>query len=344
MSKILYYSDLHFRKSGSFSGFNKVVSDCLTGELINILKGCDFIVDKILQEAPDLVVDGGDFFHSPEYVSSQTIYAATIALKKIRNACNEVGAIWLGIAGNHDTYSEIGNRVTSNAFLDGYMDKLYLSGDFYDLDGFGIYLFPHMSNDESVMLNLMKGEDEADLIITHLDFNGFKYDSGKVSESQILPVITKPCHTGHLHRASEKDNVAYIASNVQHRFYSRNLDQVGGVMLYDTAKDKITRHKNTYSKHYIIADLDEDGDFFSKYSPEQVVVSASGFGDQSDYKQLADYQHIYFKKPLQNKEERNVSDMQPIYMDQGDMTETLGKYVSDNNPRAFSRLKNILRM
>jgi len=248
--KILCYSDTHIRDTGSFEPWNAIGPNGISYELENIITGYRFIADMVLEHKPDLVVCLGDVVQHTEFQTVQTLFGISKCYKLLESAINSVGAQHLAILGNHDIHNEK-KKIHNLHILSGY--GVNVIDDFFigEFCGSLIALIPYTSNLAEVYSSLSVAQQSAKLILTHLDFQGARYDSGQISQSQISPHLTVPCISGDIHLQQSVSSVTYVGSLIQNRFNRPNLDGVGGVLIYDMDNKITTAIRNNYSKHYI---------------------------------------------------------------------------------------------
>lgn len=339
--RILFYSDVHLRDNGSFFPYNMIEKNGLSKELNNILLGFDFIRDQILVHHPNLVVFCGDLYHYPEVVSTQCLHASSIALSKIKYACEKVNAKHYLIPGQHDIIDE-NNYVTSISNLVGYGDILLRPIVIDD-----VFFSPYCSNAGKLYTTLIEAQQTSSLVIAHADFNGGLYDNLHKSESRISPILSIPCISGDLHIPHDVESVHYVGSLVQNRFQHPDLKFIGGILIFDTETQGITRIRNTYSKHYckISPKFATDEDYIKRaleLDPEKVVLAVySKLAKEEIEGIFKDYEMMYYPMPQdifsKNEEQQEINQA---------LLETpevlLRDYVSKERPSAVSILNGVL--
>lgn len=338
---ILCYADVHLRDTGSFFPYNVIDSNGLSKELNNIVKGFRFIADQILLHKPKLVVGLGDYFQVTEYITTQTLFGAHLALDMVKAACDEVGAKHIALNGNHDTLSESHNElqytVTSIHQFKGYFD-LYTDLSYFDYDdNLRISLVPHCSNDGKLYKWFLDAQANSDLMLAHFNAQGCMYESGVKSESHISPNFTKPCIAGDIHLPQDIGAVSYVGSLVQHKFYQPNLDRVGGILLYDPTSKKVTRVQNTYSKHYIKV-YDKPGLILP--SPDRALIQFVTSKNKEATAELLkgyDYMHI--------QEIKQTNEMKTEYssFSLADPKSILRSFISEDRPDVLGDFDDVLK-
>lgn len=101
--KILFYTDLHFRYNGDFFKISKNGHSNLLDHLCDALT---FVENQIEEHKPDMVVCGGDIYHSMNSLDSHTVTVSFSKLKRLCEVCNSVNADHQILLGNHDFISE----------------------------------------------------------------------------------------------------------------------------------------------------------------------------------------------------------------------------------------------
>lgn len=330
---ILTYSDTHLRDVGSFFPYNVVDKNGLTKELNNIIRGFKFISDMILLHKPKLVIGLGDYFQVTEYVTTQTLYGAAVALEMVKSACLEVGARHEAINGNHDTLFEANNEnqhtVTSLQQLGGYFNLHTRYGYINYDDNYRIAVIPYTSNNGKLYKNLIDAQANADLIAAHFDVKGCQYESGVESDSHINPDLSKPCLAGDIHLPQDVMSVHYCGSLVQHKFYQLGLDRIGGVMLFNPSNQEITRIPNTYSKHYIKI---YDNGKYTLPPPDKALIQFVSSKTREEVDEiLKGYEYMYVK------EIKNVQTIRDEYtsFSLADPKRILRSFILEDKPEAL---------
>lgn len=269
--KILYYSDIHFRETGSFPPFNTLDSNGLTRELNNIIRGCTFVADMIRSVKPDVVICSGDIFHNMELIPVRVLHGVDIGLSEIKEACKETSSYHINIPGNHDIYNEV-NMITSVSILRGYFDKVIFRYTELTHAGVSIALMPYTSDRSQIYHSMIDAKANCDVLSCHMDFDGAFYDNLHPIQGGLSASTGIPTFSGHLHLAHDIGDVSFIGSLFQHRFVQANDKYVGGILVYDTDTKTRTRVKNNYSKHYIKAYSSAD---VLRFDPDRYVFQVS---------------------------------------------------------------------
>lgn len=291
-NELMFFSDAHLRDTGSFPPFNKIEENGLSHELNNIILGFKFVADMVKKRKPKALFFLGDMFHTPEAVTTATLYGASIALSFIKEACHEAECEFYYMAGNHDILSDLFG-INSVAQLAGYGNFISEDGPIYVAQQ-SIYVARFNSNPEKMAESLAKGLNHS-LIITHLDFKGARYETGKLSNSRISPNLGVPCISGDIHLPQDIGDVSYVGSLVQNRFNRTNLDEVGGVLMYNLDTKAITRIPNKLSRHYVkIEDLEQ----LEGLSPNRCVLQVKcPIPDEETEALFKDFMYVHIPMP-----------------------------------------------
>lgn len=337
----MFFGDTHLREYGSFPPFNQVEANGFTRELNNILRGFDFVVDKIKTEQPHHVFLLGDVFHTPEGVTTTTLHATAKALGDVKGVCAFMGAKFYLMAGNHDTQNEK-LRITSTSVLSGFAQlldkdtilKLHTpdDGEIYKI---GVVQFS--SDEEHIIPLLTKMSKSSDLIITHLDFQGCAYESGWRSESVIPTNFPIPIVSGDIHRTQRVGSVYYPGSLVQNRFTQTTSDGIGGVLTYDTKTGAFEHFPNTYSHHYVKIEKPEDFNGLDERFKYMYQIKY----ELEDRSFLEGLEHIYIPVAQAKVGDDNVDDSY-LRLNVGTPFNMLKKYVSEHKPEAVNALESVL--
>lgn len=294
------------------------------------------MADQIRKFKPRAVFSLGDAFHNPEVIDVPTLYGASIGFGEVRDACKEVGCEFYIVEGNHDINSETPIRISSAQILQGF--GTVISELFYiDLDEFTIGVVPFYSNPGKMYSLLQEAQITADLILTHIDVAGCKYENNHDSESDLDPNFNVPVISGDIHLRQEIGSVIYPGSNVQQRFSRSDLDGVGGPLFYDLQTKKPQYIMNTYSKHYVKATSIED---VKNFDPESVVVQlVTDLPVEDVEKELEGYDYV--RLPLPRIDEGMEVEYESSGIESPELI--LRNFISSDNPEALKQFDETLK-
>ncbi len=330
---LMFFSDAHLREVGSFPPFNKIEENGLSQELNNIILGFKFVADMVRKRKPKALFFLGDMFHTPEAIPTSVLSGAAQACALVRDACIEVGCKWYIMEGNHDILSDT-FKINSVSQLCGYGEIIEEDG-VIDIDGFQVWVSKFNSDKEKVGASLEKGK-KYNLIVTHLDFKGARYETGKVSNSRVSPNLDVPCISGDIHLPQDIGDVSYIGSLVQNRFNRTDLDEVGGILIFNTETSKITRIPNKYSKHYVkIEDLSQ----LEGLHPDRCVLQVKcPLPDEESVKLLEGYDYIHI--PIPDYKEQVQVNKKIMSMERPD--KILRSFLADERPETVKLFDEVI--
>lgn len=302
--KVLFYCDPHFRETSSYPLFNRVQENGLTGELNNLLLGFDFVREQIIKYEPDLVINLGDTYHKDNLISIRTLHGASLGLKKVSSICKDLEIDHLILMGNHDIYAllEDGTTITSLCSLEAH-GMLITEQVSYSLGkNFRIFLMPYVDSIEEAYQGILEGSNR-DLIAAHMDFIGSVHDNGHLVEVGLDPHVATPVICGHIHLRQTIGNVVYPGSLVQNRFTRDNLEDAGGVMLYDVDTGENEIIQNYMSRHFIKI---KDFNTLDNLDPERCIVKIFSEVPEEEVKDLLEgFQYMYVRSKTQEESNRN---------------------------------------
>lgn len=333
----LFYSDQHLRERGSFPLYNSLENNGLTKELNNIVRGFSFVGDVIRQVKPKLVGALGDLFQNTEYQSARVLHAAHPALSAVRRACAEVGCKHVVIPGNHDILNEH-SMITSINPLRHYFDEIFLEPSYIDVNGVRLAFIPATSHNGRAYAQLGDACANSDVVCTHMDFAGCRYESGTPSLSGLLPDWDKTIISGDIHLPQSVGSVHYVGSLVQQKFYKYSMDNIGGVLLYYPNTGEIKRIPNTYSKHYIkVRDVEEG----LKLDPKKVVLQIVSDKPKAEINEIfKDFEHMYVPSLTVPDGEGDIVSYDKFSFD--DPSKLLLGYVRREKPEALSMYNAVM--
>jgi len=293
-NRIGIFTDQHLRSTGSFPPFNKLSESGLSKELDNIIRGFYFVADQIRSYKPRAVFSLGDAFHNPEVIDVPTLEGASRAFGVVKKACDEVGADFYILVGNHDVVSENPTLITSVSVLEGF-GQVIKEPYFIDIDEFTVSMVPYSSNPSKMYSQLKEAEVQSDLILTHIDVAGCRYENNHLSESEIDPTFKVPVISGDIHFSQHVGSVIYPGSLVQNKFTRSDLSGIGGAAFYDLETKEYQLERNIYSKHYVKAHSIEEA---KKHDPNQVIIQlVTDVPKEEAEIELEDYEFNYLPAP-----------------------------------------------
>lgn len=266
--KILFYTDIHFRYNGDFFKISKNGHSNLLDHTCDALK---FVIEQIERHKPDIVVCGGDIYHSMNSLDSHTVTTSFSILKRLCECCNSVNAMHYILLGNHDFISE-NREVSVIDFLNSYTNTFVIK-DLLKLGNlvFCPYYFSKekFSLPESVLVN-----KEDSIFFGHLSLKGgyykyFKKSNQSLEESENVDLTTQVksfglVFNGHHHIPQILGNIVFPGSLLQVNIDEPELAIQRGIYIIDSETLDFTLIPNKISpklvRVYSRYDLDKLSD------------------------------------------------------------------------------------
>jgi len=329
---ILFYADPHFRETSSYPPFNRIQNNGLTGELNNILAGFDFLADQIEKCKPNLVINLGDSFQMDNYISIRTLHSASLGMSKVSSVCNYLNIEHLILMGNHDLYAALDNtKITSICSLGAY-GALITENTIYN----DIFLMPFTDNLEEGYQGIVEGS-QYNLIAAHIDFVGAVHDNNHPVEIGLDSHVNVPVICGHIHLKQQIGNIIYPGSLIQNRFTRDNLEDAGGVLIYDTDTRESENIQNNLSKHFVkVTDFSK----LEYLDPERCILKVySEYPEEETKHLLKDYQYMYVT--TKDKEQSSKS---PIRNELDRPEKMLRDYIAEDKPEYIEIYDGVIKV
>ena len=216
---ILFYTDIQVDR---YSRFDMKTESGYGLRIDNIIACAEWISEEIKSRKPRIVVNGGDTHNSIGVVSTEASSAIGKCISIINEACDSVGAEHMIILGNHDM-GILSNSVTSVDNLKFLSEVTLVTEPCEFLMGarkFGIVPYSRDTNytRNALLTHMANG---CKIVFTHLDFDGFKFNSVKSSECELKPTEFDPNFkivNGHYHIYQEIGSVLSPGSCIQHKY------------------------------------------------------------------------------------------------------------------------------
>jgi DNA repair exonuclease SbcCD nuclease subunit len=335
--KILFYTDIHFRETSSYFPFNRIQENGLTGELNNILLGFDFLANQIKKYEPDLVINLGDSFQIDNYLSIRTIYSASLGMSIISSICKKLNIDHLILMGNHDLYVTLDNniKITSICSLEAY-GTIITNNTLYGINNFNLYLMPFTDNLEEGYQGILEGS-QYNLIAAHMDFVGAVHDNNHPVEIGLDSHVSVPVICGHIHLKQQVGNITYPGSLIQGRFTRDNLEDAGGILIYDTDTKESENIQNNLSKHFVkVTDFSK----LEYLDPERCILKVYSEYPEEEVKHLLkDYQYMYVT--TKDKEQSSKS---PIRNELDRPEKMLRDYIAEDKPEYVEIYDGVIKI
>jgi DNA repair exonuclease SbcCD nuclease subunit len=343
---ILFYSDIHIKDNSAFIPYNQINEKTgLTKNLMNILRGLNFVADKILELKPNLVINLGDTFNTNDAITTRSLVTAYLGFNNINKNCKKLNIKHYILNGNHEILNE-NLKLSSNILLEGFCDKIINENCVITEDNIKIGFIPFY-RDEIIMSDNITStiNNNIDIICIHSDFSGSIFETGKKTTSQLNSKWGKQIFSGHVHLPQEVGDVTFIGSLIQNRFDSENLNK-NGILLYNTETKNKMRFYNNYSKHFV--KVNDINSFIQKINKEDFnnIICNIYYNNNDDkinkQKQFLTYniKDIYFtQKYIENEKENNI--IQESNEDIYNPELLIKNYLNDNNVKAIDTFLEI---
>ena len=234
---ILYYTDIQVDR---YSRFDTKTKSGYGLRLDNIVECARWIAKEIVERKPEVVVNGGDTYNSIGIVASESLSATGLCMSIINKACKEVGAKHFNILGNHDM-GILSNSVTTIDHLEFLSDMVVIKEPSeFEIGEYSFGMIPYSGDKLYTENALRESSSKNNIAFTHLDFNGFKFNISKKSESELSPTSFRKDFriiNGHYHINQTIGSVYCPGSCIQHKYTEFSRDR--GIVWID---DKLEFH------------------------------------------------------------------------------------------------------
>lgn len=292
-----FFGDLHLREKGPFLPFHRIASNGLTMELLNILTASDFICKMIESQELSTLIFLGDGYDDLNLISKRTVYVSGIFFSRVYETARKHNCKLIFIPGNHDASVE-GDGTVINYLTPlsgfGLVPETHM---YFEDSGTVLSILPFTKNEERIHSWLETGKT-ADILVSHLEFGGFTMDNGYPTSPLLNPIHRTPIVSGHLHKRQLNDiaRIYYPGSIIQNKFQQRDLNSIGGMLIYNPKDKTFNLHPNDMSKHFVKVD---DLKLLDTLDPERCVLSVfleCEYNDVSNH--LKPFEHMFHKKRI----------------------------------------------
>ena len=241
MSKILFFSDIHFHHTHRFS---VITQEGYTIREKEHLSCVNDIVKILESEKFDKVVFGGDMYGPVgDAISCQTQCAVIEFVVQIAAACKQQHVLFEMLVGNHDlsknTVELNINKLTPFAFYDNV--RIYCVPL---VEGNYVYM-PYCTDDEQATNFLMNIPDKQNKIVfAHLDLAGINLGNGIFTTKGVSLDLLKQFKMvleGHYHSGgSYGKNIAVCGSTQRLSFKDKGISR-NNILIYDSDSNNLRK-------------------------------------------------------------------------------------------------------
>lgn len=192
------------------------------------------------------ILHAGDFFDRRKYVNFNILNSFK---EHFVEPTVELGIKVHGLIGNHDAYWKNTNEINAiNELLSQYKNfKIYTDPVYAKFDGLEILLVPWINLENQEKSLKMIGEYRANILIGHLEIQGFYYYRGAKCETGFDKKIFSKYDrvlSGHFHHRHDDGTIFYLGSPYEMTY--ADLNDPKGFHVFDTEKLTLKFIQNPY--------------------------------------------------------------------------------------------------
>lgn len=266
--KAFIYSDLHISKTSSILPLTTSFNDNYTYRQNMIIETGKFLVERIKELKPDIIINLGDTFDN----HTITAYDVNTASEFFKCFEDVIDIPHYVLVGNHDM---LNNKYNAVDLLDNInnikviKEPVTISND--------LAFMPYV---DKVVINKLP---EGKFLFSHLDIEGSTIRNNIVLKEGISTKVLKDKYklvfNGHIHRAGILDNVINVGSVTTHSFSDAE-DSVPQCYLFDTETLDLQVYKSYCCP------------LFRKYNPENLNIDTY-LSDLESYLMNLDMNYLY---------------------------------------------------
>ena len=257
MSKkyILSFGDLHI---SSFHQFSKIEQSGFSTRELEHLEVAKDIVNFLQthENEVEAVVFLGDLFHPVgTNISCDNLLTATTFIEMIQKECIKQNIIFYLILGNHDHNSTTGNVHSHKLIAFKNYQNVKVIDTLQELDGY-VFL-PYTTDHEETIASFINSiqNKENKLVFSHVDIRGAKvlgeiYCERGIKFDDLKDF--KAVFQGHFHIPQKLAKNIWVSGSTQKTGFKD--PGGGGLLIYDTEINKVTRQEFNVPKWYTLDD------------------------------------------------------------------------------------------
>lgn len=235
--KILFFSDIHFHHTHTFS---KITEEGFSTRELEHLSCADTIIKICKEEKVDKIIFGGDMYQTVgDSMSGQILAAISEFLEKLQTLEIPIEIL----VGNHDLCFSTNSVHIHKLRTFKNWHNIYLYDEPYEAD-YIVYM-PYCTDNQQAQQFLENViEKEKKLVISHLEIKGINLGNGIFTEKGVELDLLKQFKMilqGHYHSGGSLAKNIQICGSTQRLSFKDKGTARNNIILYDTNSNKIER-------------------------------------------------------------------------------------------------------
>lgn len=296
------------------------------------------------------VIDLGDTFDNRKGIDLGAWYRIK---KNYYDRLAEMGVIVHMIIGNHTAYYKNTNRINTPELLLEKYDNVMIYSEVEDIivDGRKITMLPWINTENQEQVSKHLNETTSELVMGHLEINGFHAIPGHVFEGGLSPDVFskfKKVLSGHFHHKSEKGNIKYLGN--PYELFWNDYKSERGFHLLDPETLKLGFIKNPYRifRKIFYNDVREDYSQFdaSEFKDTYIKIFVEDRKNNDQFENLLEKLYDVGVHDIKVIEDVTLNFDENIENLEGEDTlTTLNRYIEENEniTREKNDIKNIIK-
>ena len=238
----------------------------------------------------DTVINMGDTFDNRRNIDIQSLEWTKV---NYFDKLQEMGITVHSVIGNHDIYYKDTNGVNSvDLLLREYNNIIvYSEPTEINIGGLDILLLPWITEENKMQTLEMMDNTKADVIMGHLELNGFVATRGHTMEHGMDTKLFDKfyrVYSGHYHTRSDNGKIYYLGN--PYEMFWNDVNDTRGFHIFDTKKIEHTPINNPYRLFYNIYYEDTNYKLFDtrEYKDKIVKVVVKKKTDQKQFEKFID--------------------------------------------------------